>query len=108
MSLSLSRQILAIAGLSVGLLVGSGLAAGDLGSVNQTSAPTSPATNKPTAATGPSDTVYVRPAPAPAIIHITKPAPTLPPQVVRVVVPGSGGGEGDDNGGDNNSSGDGG
>ena len=108
MPLSRSHQVLAFAGLSVGLLIGGGIAVGDLKSVEQTSPTPAPTIAQPTAVIGLADTIYVRPVPAPAVIHVTKPASTLPPQVVRVVVPGVGGGEGDDNGGDDNGASDGG
>ena len=57
-----------------------------------------PASVSPSAAatgTLPPEVVYVRPAPSPEVIHVTKTAPPAPPQVVHVTVPGSGG-EGND------------
>jgi hypothetical protein len=50
--------------------------------------------------------VYVRPAPSPEVIHVTKTAPPAPPQVVHVTVPGTGG-EGNDGEGGNESGGNG-
>ena len=59
------------------------------------------------------DTVYVKPVPAPQIIHVTKPAvarapaPTLKPKVIiRHVTPKGHGGEPGDDGGDGGEGGD--
>jgi hypothetical protein len=59
------------------------------------------------AATGtlPPELVYVRPAPSPEVIHVTRTASPEPPQTVHVTVPGSGG-EGDGGEGGNETGGD--
>lgn len=56
------------------------------------------------AATGtlPPELVYVRPAPSPKVIHVTRTAPPSPPQVIHVTVPSSGGEGNDGEGGNEN------
>ena len=109
MNPSIHRVGLAIAALTVivsvgGLFVADGYlsarrtaSAARAGSIARTAASPAPAA----AGTVPPEVVYVRPAPSPEVIHITRTAPPAPAQVVHVTVPAEGGEGGDsDHGGE--------
>ncbi len=101
MNNSIHRVGLGIAALTVVTVVGGALVAdGYLGASSQaavgaTSATVQESLPAPTSAAQPDspEVVYVRPAPPPKVIHVTKPAPAAPPRVVHVTVPGSGAGD---------------
>jgi hypothetical protein len=106
MNASIHRLGLAVAALAVVVTVGGFFVADGYltarpavsadPAVSDGSVSPSPATT----GTLPPEVVYVRPAPSPEIIHVTKTAPPAPPRVVHVTVPGTGG-EGDDGEGGN-------
>ena len=107
MNASVHRFGLVVAALAVIATVGGfSLAQSYLGSraAAATAAPAA-TTPAPTAApeTLPPDVVYVRPAPPPQVIHVTRTAPPPKPKVVHVTVPTPSGGDG---GGDDGPGGD--
>jgi len=99
MNASIHRVGLAIAALTVVVTIGGfyvadgylsarrSAPAAPAGSITRTAA--SPAATA--AGTVPPEVVYVRPAPSPKVIHVTRTAPPPPPQVVHVTVPAAGG-----------------
>jgi hypothetical protein len=98
MNASIHRAGLAIAALAVVTMIGGiFIADGYLHARGQpTSGPAVGAAQEqpaPTAAAGtaPPEVVYVRPAPPPAVIHVTQVAPRPPKRIVHVTVPGTGG-----------------
>ena len=101
MNASIHRVGLAVAAIAVVVTVGAVFVADGYFSAGRTASAASPGgsdtVSPPPAATGtlPPELVYVRPAPSPEVIHVTKTAPPAPPQVVHVTVPGTGG-EGND------------
>jgi hypothetical protein len=102
MNPSIHRAGLAIAALTVVVAVGGFFVADGYLSARRTAStgPTGPITSTaaptPTAAgTLAPEVVYVRPAPSPKVIHVTRTAPPAPPQIVHVTVP-TVGGEGSD------------
>lgn len=97
MNASIHRLGLAVAVLVVVATVGGFFVADGYFSASGTTSPapliTDGSVAPSAAATGTPqpELVYVRPAPSPQVIHVTKTAPPAPPQVVHVTVPGSGG-----------------
>ena len=101
MNASIHRLGLVTAALVVVVTIGGFFVVDGYLSANKITSAASPVAtasmSPPAAATGtlPPELVYVRPAPSPVVIHVTKTASPVPPQVVHVTVPGSGG-EGND------------
>jgi len=103
MHASIHRLGLAIAAVTVVVTVGGFFVVDGYLSVRRTAsavpvgsttrAAASPAASA--AGTVPPEVVYVRPAPSPRVIHVTRTAPPAPAQIVHVIVPGAGG-EGND------------
>ena len=110
MNASIHRVGLAVAAIAVVVTVGGVFVADGYFSAGRTASAATPGgsdrVSPSLAATGtlPPEVVYVRPAPSPEIIHVTKTAPPAPPQIVHVTVPGTGG-EGNDGEGGNESGG---
>lgn len=97
MNASIHRLGLAVAALAVVVTVGGFFVADGFLTAAQT-ASAGPAVSDGSVSPSPAATgtlppvvVYVRPAPSPEIIHVTKTAPPAPPKIVHVTVPGSGG-----------------
>ena len=94
---SVHRAGLAVAALVVVVIVAGFFVTDGYLSAGRTASPAPPgaaASVSPSpSATGtlPPEVVYVRPAPSPQVIHVTKTAAPAPPQIVHVTVPGSGG-----------------
>jgi hypothetical protein len=107
MNPSIHRVGLAVAALAVVVAVGGFFVADGYLSARRTAsaAPAdlitrAAASPTPTGAgTVPPEVVYVRPAPSPKVIHVTRTAPPAPPQVVHVTVPAAAGEGGDGEGG---------
>ena len=109
MNVSIHRAGLTAASLAVivtigGFYVVDGYRAAQRGTAASPAASAGGATLAPNA-TGapPPEVVYVRPASAPRVIHVTETAPPVAPKVLRLTVPGVGGEVGDgesDGGGD--------
>jgi hypothetical protein len=101
MNASFHRVGLAVAVIAVVVTVGGVFVADGYFSASQTTSATAPVATASAsltpAATGTlqPEVVYVRPAPSPQVIRVTRTAPPPPPQVVHVTVPGTGG-EGND------------
>src|SRR5664280_2152687 len=97
MNASIHRVGLAVAAIAVVVTVGGVFIADGYLSANQITSATTPGGSdsvspSPAATeTLQPEVVYVRPAPSPEVIHVTKTAPPAPPQIVHVTVPGSGG-----------------
>ncbi len=104
MNASIHRVGLAAAAIAVLVTVGGIFVADGYFTASRTASAATPVATvsvTPTAAatgTLPPEVVYVRPAPSPAVIRVTRTAPPQAPQVVHVTVP-SVGGEGTDGGG---------
>jgi hypothetical protein len=101
MNASIHRVGLAVAAIVVVVTVGGVFVADGYFSASRTASAATPGPSdggSPSPATAgalPPEVVYVRPAPSPEVIHVTRTAPPPPPQIVHVTVPGSGG-EGND------------
>ncbi|MGO9178643.1 MAG: hypothetical protein ACLQBX_17405 [Candidatus Limnocylindrales bacterium] len=99
MNASIHRVGLAIAAVTVVVTVGGLFVVDGYFSARRTAstAPVGSITDtavSPAASAGrtvPPEVVYVRPAPSPKVIHITRTAPPAPAQIVHVSVPGAGG-----------------
>jgi hypothetical protein len=97
MNASIHRVGLAVAVIAGVMTVGGFFVADGYFSASQITSATSPVATASEslspAATGSlrPEVVYVRPAPSPQVIHVTRTAPAPPPQVVHVTVPGTGG-----------------
>jgi hypothetical protein len=101
MNASIHRVGLAVAAIALVVTVGGVFVADGYFSASRTASAATPGSSNSVSpsvtATGtlPPEVVYVRPAPSPEVIHVTKTAPPPPPQVVHITVPGTGG-EGND------------
>ena len=106
MNASIHRVGLAVAAIVVVVTVGGVFVADGYFSAGRTASAATPGgSNNVSPSPAATETlqpevVYVRPAPSPQVIHVTKTAPPAPPQIVHVTVPGSGG-EGNDGEGGN-------
>ena len=106
MNASIHRVGLAIAALTVAVAIGGFFVADGYMSARRTTSAATGSTTRTAASpaataagTVPPEIVYVRPAPSPKVIHVTRTAPPPPPQVVHVTVPTAGGEGGDGEGG---------
>jgi hypothetical protein len=109
MTSSIHRAGLAVATLVTvvtvaGMYVADGYLSAQGAASSTASSPVGTLSSSPSATgTPPPEVVYVRPAPAPKVIHVTKAAPTAAPKVIHVTVPTTSGESGDrenDSGGD--------
>ncbi len=111
MNASIHRAGLAIAALAVTTFIGGSLIADGFiqASAQAAGGPAVVAAqdqSTPIAAgSAPPEVVYVRPAPPPAVIHVTQVSPQTPKRIVHVTVPGTGSEKDTESGNENDGAG---